>query len=83
MYAYSGSTCMDSLEKSVTVYGSPKVIFDTITGICLNGTPKKINLARDSSGVFNSAALATWSYSGPSVSNDTFILQQLVLVLLL
>ena len=72
LYAYSGSTCMDSVRKTITVYGSPKVIFDTILGICVNGSPKKVNLARDSSGRFNNPVFATWNYSGSSVSNDTF-----------
>ena len=72
LYAYSGVTCLDSLDKTITVYGSPKVIFDTIPGVCVNAAPKSIKLARDSSGIFNNPLLTNYFYSGTSVSNDSF-----------
>ncbi len=72
LYAYSGTTCMDSIEQTITVYGSPKVIFDTLKGVCLNASPRYIHLAHDSSGVFNNAALTNYYYSGTAVVADTF-----------
>ncbi len=75
LYAYSGSTCMDSIVRSITVYGSPKVVFDTLRGVCVNGGPRYIHLAHDSSGFWDISTpipRVDYYYSGVSVVADTF-----------
>ena len=72
LYAYSSSNCYDSIKTQITLFSTPKVIFNNINGICVDGGPKYIHLAHDSSGVFDQPIRATSYYSGPGVINDTF-----------
>ncbi|MCX6209870.1 MAG: PKD domain-containing protein, partial [Bacteroidetes bacterium] len=72
VFTYNDNNCYSIDSITVNTYGSPKAIFDTIKGICLNTTPKLIKLARDSSGKFDNLAVAFKPvYSGNGVYNDS------------
>jgi len=72
---YNDNNCYSSDTISLTVYGTPIVKFDNINGICLNGAPKKINFAYDSTGRFDASNYIRLAkkptYSGLGVYNDS------------
>ncbi len=72
---YNDANCfaIDSIM-TVRIFGLPVIKFDTIKGICVNGTPKLINLAYDSSHAFdNPLKLINGkpAYSGSGIYNDS------------
>ena len=72
---YNDNNCYSEDTINITIYAAPLVKFDTIRGICVNGTPKLINFAHDSTGsfdIFNYIKLVRKpTYSGAGVYNDS------------
>ncbi|MFN5421881.1 MAG: PKD domain-containing protein [bacterium] len=66
--AFSGISCVDDVIKTITVKGSPLVIFDPIPGICLEAAPRQITEAKftDVTGVPNGSL--TYSGTGSSLT---------------
>lgn len=71
LYAYSSSNCYDSTTLTVDVFPAPKVLFDTLRGVCVSSAPIRIDKALDSSGKFNSSVFANHYYTGNGVSSDS------------
>lgn len=63
MVAYSGITCMDIVEKTITIYATPKVVFTALGSVCQEVSPFQITQAEDVSG-----APGKGVYSGVGVS---------------
>jgi len=63
MVAYSGITCMDVVEKTITIYATPKVVFTALGSVCQEVSPFQITQAEDVSG-----APGKGVYSGAGVS---------------
>lgn len=64
MLAYSGATCVDEEIKAITINASPKILFNTIPGICLEAQPYQITQAVEQSGLSGS-----FIYSGTGISS--------------
>ncbi|TAF93341.1 MAG: PKD domain-containing protein, partial [Bacteroidetes bacterium] len=63
--AFSGGSCFSTKDSSFTLYPSPRVILDSIRGICLDAAPRFITQGRDS------AALAgAFIYSGTGIASS-------------
>lgn len=61
--AYSGITCLQTFDTTITLLASPEILFDTIPAVCNNTLPFQItqaSLVQDMSGAF--------SYSGTGVT---------------
>lgn len=66
--AYSGIECFaDFGPISITVKGSPEVVFNTLTNLCLNDEPFRLSQASDISGIAGSGV-----YSGIGVTPTGF-----------
>ena len=61
--AFSGGTCVDEIIKTIVVQPSPKVIFATISGICLDAAPRQLNIP------LNGNVLGSGIFSGSGVSS--------------
>lgn len=73
---YTNDNCYSvSYVDNFTVYATPKVKFDTLRGVCVNGSPQRISFARDSTGRFDSNPLLLFggkpTYSGNGVVKDS------------
>ncbi|MFY7964345.1 MAG: PKD domain-containing protein [Chitinophagaceae bacterium] len=77
---YNSDSCYSEVIKDVRIFGGPKIVFDTIKAICLNSTPKKINLAYDSSRRYDNNPLLAYKpvYTGAGVINDSMFNPALV-----
>ncbi len=64
MYAYSGSSCVDSIRKMVTINASPKVSMLTLPGICNEASPRLLNQGSESGLV-----PGTFIYRGTNISS--------------
>ncbi len=51
LYSYSGSSCVDSITKVVTINASPKVSLQTIPGICNEANPRLMTQGSETGGV--------------------------------
>jgi len=65
MLAYSGITCVDVIEKTVTINAVPKVVFTALGGVCQEENPFQITQAQETSGSTGKGV-----YSGAGVSVD-------------
>jgi gliding motility-associated-like protein len=65
MYAYSGIDCVQEDLQTITIYPSPKLVFDPIPSMCINSGSVLINQAKETLGV-----PGRWTYSGPGISAD-------------
>lgn len=65
---YSGITCVDEMTKTITVNGSPKVVFGAIPSLCTNDNPYQVTEASETTGL--SGALV---YSGNGISSTGVI----------
>lgn len=65
MYAYSGIDCVQEDLQTITIYPSPKLVFDPIPSMCINSGSVLINQAKETLGV-----LGRGTYSGPGISAD-------------
>jgi gliding motility-associated-like protein len=65
MYAYSGIDCVQEDSQTITIYPSPKLVFDPIPSMCINSGSVLINQAKEILGV-----AGKWAYSGPGISAD-------------
>lgn len=61
--AYSGSSCVNQTSRTVTIQASPKVVFNTIPGICLDASPRQITQA-----IETASLPGTFIYSGIGVT---------------
>lgn len=72
---YNSDSCYSEAFVNITLFGIPKIVFDTLRGICVNDAPKKINLAYDSTGRFDQTPALVFggkpTYSGNGVYNDS------------
>lgn len=72
---YNSDSCYSEAFVNITLFGIPKIVFDTIRGMCVNDAPKKINLAYDSTGRFDQTPSLVFggkpTYSGNGVYNDS------------
>ncbi len=68
LLAYSGSTCVDSIEKVITVHGSPIVSYPGHPGICLEAVARALTPATDASET--TGLPGSFTYSGPGVESD-------------
>ncbi len=64
--AFSGGTCVDDVIKTITVKGSPLVVFDPMPGICLEAVPRQITEAKFTD--VNGVPAGTFTYSGTGSS---------------
>lgn len=65
MIAYSGITCMDMIDKTITINAAPKVVFSALGSICQEVSPFLFTQAREVSGTSGKGV-----YSGSGVSAD-------------
>lgn len=65
MRAYSGQTCYQETQQTITIYPNPEVVFEAIDPVCLNTGPVKISSAGEQLGV---AGIGV--FSGRGVSKD-------------
>lgn len=65
MIAYSGQTCMDEIDLTITLKASPQISFDTIPDACLNDVPFLITQAKENTGFPGKAV-----FSGNGISSD-------------
>ncbi len=63
MIAYSGITCIDITEKTITINATPKVVFTALGSVCQEVSPFQLTQAEDVSGVAGSGI-----YSGAGVT---------------
>lgn len=63
MVAYSGITCMDILDQTLTINATPKVVFTALGSVCQEVNPFQITQAADISG-----AAGKGVYSGAGVT---------------
>ncbi len=63
MLAYSGITCVDMAEKTITINATPKVVFTALGSVCQEVLPFQFTQASDVSGVGGSGI-----YSGAGVT---------------
>lgn len=63
MVAYSGITCIDILDQTVTINATPKVVFTALGSVCQEVTPFQFTQAEDISG-----AQGQGVYSGAGVT---------------
>ena len=61
--SYSGTTCFDDEIRTITVYATPKVQFNSMPDVCYDAAPFQITQASEIGGVPGTA-----TYSGPGVS---------------
>jgi gliding motility-associated-like protein len=62
--AYSGTSCVDSVTKRITVNASPKVQFNTVALVCLDATSYQLTEASEIGGV-----PGTGVFTGPGISS--------------
>lgn len=70
LVAFSGSatsSCNKAIEKTITIYQSPKVAFSVMPGICLDANPRLITQAGFNGSVPNASGSPI--FSGPGISN--------------
>lgn len=67
MIAYSGISCMDITEKTITISANPKVVFTALGSICQEEPPFQLTQAEDVSGGVGSGV-----YSGAGVTAAGF-----------
>lgn len=65
MMAYSGISCVDVVEKQITINATPKVVFTALKSVCQEVSPFQITQAEDVSG-----AVGTGIYSGAGITAD-------------
>jgi gliding motility-associated-like protein len=65
MQAYSGIGCVAEYYEEITIYPSPKVIFDPLPSVCVNAGKFLLKQGRETLGLDG-----TPSYSGPGVTPD-------------
>lgn len=65
LVAYSGATCLNSSQQTITVHATPVVQFDAIPDACLDAAPFQITQASEIGGV-----VGTGIFSGPGVSSS-------------
>jgi gliding motility-associated-like protein len=68
MVAYSGITCMDITEKTITISANPKVVFTALGSICLEEPAFQLTQATDVSGAVDGKGV----YSGAGVTAAGF-----------
>ena len=64
-YSGSASSCSQSFLDSVIMLASPKVQFDSLPGICLDGSPRQITQTS-----FDENVTGTFSFTGRGVSSS-------------
>ncbi|MFC4233584.1 PKD domain-containing protein, partial [Parasediminibacterium paludis] len=62
--AYSGTICVNSITRNITLNPSPRVQFTILPGICKDTIPRQITQATETTGIAGSFA-----YTGTGVSN--------------
>ncbi|HKG06749.1 MAG TPA: PKD domain-containing protein, partial [Pedobacter sp.] len=65
MRVYSGITCSEESRQTITIYPTPKVVFNAIPPLCLNSGPIRIDQASEVTGISGSSI-----YSGNGLSED-------------
>ncbi|MGI4728217.1 MAG: PKD domain-containing protein [Janthinobacterium lividum] len=65
MLAYSGISCVDVIEKTITVNAAPKVVFSNLGSVCEEISPIQFTQAKDISGNIGKGA-----YSGKGITAD-------------
>jgi gliding motility-associated-like protein len=69
---YSGITCFEEFSEEITIYPSPKLIFDPVQSVCINTGLLIVNQAKEVLGLPGNG-----KYSGPGIDgNGTFDPQQ-------
>jgi gliding motility-associated-like protein len=68
--AFSGSTCLDSLDQTITLNPTPNIAFATMQGICKNAVPRALTQAYQTT--FPALLLGTFVYSGNAVVGGNF-----------
>lgn len=63
--AYSGTSCVDDITRTVTVNAAPRVQFNTVQPVCLDAVSYQITEASETGGV-----PGTGVFSGPGVSTS-------------
>jgi gliding motility-associated-like protein len=78
---YSGITCVNEIDKTITIAASPQVIFNTIPSICDNVSPIQITEAFETSGMagqafYTGTGIGTTGLFDPSISGaGNFLIQ--------
>lgn len=67
MIAYSGISCVDVVEKTITINANPKVVFTPLGSVCQEVSPFPLTQAQDVSGINGKGA-----YSGAGVTTSGF-----------
>lgn len=79
--AYSGGVCVSEVIKTITLNASPRVVFQTIPGICLDASSRSILQASDAAGLpgagtFSGAGVnAAGLFNPATVGVGTYTLQ--------
>ena len=60
---YSGQTCLQSIDKTITLLATPSIQFDAIQGVCKDAPSFQINQATVTNGL-----AGTGTFSGPGIS---------------
>jgi gliding motility-associated-like protein len=63
--AYSGQTCVQSIDKSITLLATPIIQFDPVQGVCANAPAFQITQASVTNGL-----TGTGTFSGPGISSS-------------
>jgi len=64
--AYSGASCTDVSNQTITLNASPKTQFITIPGICFDASPRQITQASETGGVTKASDVFSGNTSGIS-----------------
>ncbi len=67
LIAYSGTTCSDVTTQTVTVHGTPVVVFPAQSFICANASPRNITEAKENAGL-----PGAFAYSGVGITGISF-----------
>ncbi|WP_442796099.1 PKD domain-containing protein [Pelobium manganitolerans] len=65
MRAYSGQSCVSTSQQSITLYPSPKILFDTVKSVCADIEPFLLTEARELKGL-----KGLGKYSGDAVDEN-------------
>ncbi len=65
MVAYSGITCVDVIEKTITISANPKVVFGALGSVCQEVSPFQLTQATETSG-----AIGKGVFSGAGINAD-------------